>query len=101
MVAKQEANKRAEEQLLGVRPVELAEAAAPSKVSNRAANGGCNRLHTHINTSTIASSFTSSFTSKNIHGMPQQLRQWHSCFALCRDPSARRVQNAILLVYTA
>ncbi|KAK9819174.1 hypothetical protein WJX81_003487 [Elliptochloris bilobata] len=31
MVAKQEADKRAEEQLLGVRPVELAEAAAPSK----------------------------------------------------------------------
>lgn len=36
MVAKQEADKRAEEQLLGVRPVELAEAAAPSKVSTQA-----------------------------------------------------------------
>ena len=32
MVGMQEANKRAEEQLLGVRPVELAEPAEPSKV---------------------------------------------------------------------
>ena len=32
MVARQEADKRAEEQLLGVRPVELAEPAEPSKV---------------------------------------------------------------------
>jgi hypothetical protein len=37
MVAKQEADKRAEEQLLGVRPVDLVEAAAPTKVPHGAA----------------------------------------------------------------
>lgn len=44
MVGMQEANKRAEEQLLGVRPVELAEPAAPSKVR---ACSGCRELLLH------------------------------------------------------